>query len=51
MSKGFPLEQWDESGYRRSLSGIEENVSISESIFSLPDNYEYFSIGSGNVKM
>lgn len=51
MSKGFPLEQWDESGYRRSLSGIEENVSISESVFSLPENYEYFSIGGGNVKM
>lgn len=51
ISKGFPLEQWDESGYRRSLSGIEENVSISQSVFNLPDNYEYFSIGGGNVRM
>ena len=44
-SKGFPVEQWDEAGYHRSLSGIEENVSVSKKLFVLPDSYEYFIMG------
>jgi len=51
ISKGFPLEQWDEAGYHRSLSNIIEDVSISQALFALPDSYEYFSIGSGNVQL
>jgi len=48
-SKGFPLEQWDEAGYHRSLSNIKEGVSINQSLFQLPDSYDYFSIGSMNI--
>jgi hypothetical protein len=44
-AKGFPIEQWDVTGYRRSLSGIEENVVVDPSLFDLPADYGYFSIG------
>ena len=44
-SKGFPIEQWDMTGYRRSLSGIQENLTVDPSLFDLPDDYGYFSIG------
>lgn len=50
-SKGFPVQQWDASGYRRSLAGIEENVSVDGAIFDLPVDYGYFSIGAGNLRM
>ena len=50
-SKGFPVQQWDVSGYHRSLAGIEENVSVDGSIFDLPADYAYFSIGGGNLRM
>ena len=51
ISKGFPLEQWDETGYHRSLSNIKDNASIDRSLFKLPDDYEYFSIGGGNFNL
>jgi len=51
ISKGFPIEVWDVSGYHRSLIGVEEEASVSKTIFQLPDGYEYFSIGSGNIKI
>jgi hypothetical protein len=44
-SKGFPVEQWDLTGYRRSLSGVEENIAVDPALFTLPDGYSYFSIG------
>ena len=50
-SKGFPVQQWDASGYRRSLAGIEENVSVDGTLFELPADYAYFSIGGGNLRM
>lgn len=50
-SKGFPIQQWDASGYHRSLAGIEENVSVDGAIFDLPTDYAYFSIGAGNLRM
>ena len=48
IMKGFPIEQWDIAGYRRSLQEIRENVAVNETLFSLPDEYQYFSIGGGN---
>jgi len=51
ISKGFPLEQWDEFGYHRSLSSVKDEVSVNQSAFTLPDGYEYFSIGGGNIKL
>ena len=51
LSKGFPLEQWDMAGYHRSLSSVKDDVSVSQSLFKLPDDYEYFSIGGGNIKL
>ena len=44
-SKGFPVEQWDLTGYRRSLSGVSENVVVDPALFTLPDDYGYFSVG------
>jgi len=51
ISKGFPLEQWDETGYHRSLSSVKDDVSVDPSVFMLPENYEYFSIGGGSLKL
>ena len=51
ITKGFPIEQWDIAGYRRSLEEIRENVSVDEALFSLPDEYQYFSIGGGNSSL
>ncbi|MCW8963191.1 MAG: hypothetical protein OQL16_05285 [Gammaproteobacteria bacterium] len=51
ITKGFPIEQWDVSGYRRSLISIKEGASVSSSIFSLPDSYEYLRIGGGSIRL
>ncbi len=45
MSKGFPVQQWDATGYRRSLENVEVDYHISSDLFSLPDSYRYFSVG------
>ena len=46
-SKIIMLTLWDMTGYRRSLSGIQENVTVDHTLFELPDDYGYFSIGGG----
>ena len=51
MSKGFPIEQWDVTGYRRSFSGVEENAAVAKSLFTLPEQYQFMSIGGGNLQM
>jgi hypothetical protein len=51
ITKGFPIEQWDVSGYHRSLSTIKENEKVEQSLFALPSEYRYFSIGSGNFNL
>ena len=51
MSRGFPLEQWDVTGYRRRFTGVEENVAVDKSLFTLPEQYRYMSVGSGALQM
>lgn len=45
MSKGFPFEQWDIQGYRRSLINFEKGRQVDKSLFKLPQGYEFFSVG------
>ncbi len=45
MSKGFPVRQWDATGYRRSLENVEVDYHVDADLFLLPDSYRYFGIG------
>lgn len=45
MSKGFPVRQWDETGYRRSLEDVEVDYRVDAGLFALPDSYRYFGLG------
>jgi len=45
VSKGFPFEQWDIEGYRRSLVDYEEGKKVDRRLFALPDGYGFFTIG------
>lgn len=51
ITKGFPIEQWDVTGYRRSLKAISEDVMVDKSLFTLPSEYQYFIIGGGNYNL
>lgn len=45
MSKGFPFEQWNVEGYRRTLVDFEEGKMVDKKLFSLPEGYGFFSLG------
>ena len=41
---GFPVQEWDKNGKSRSLMSYKENQKMDISLFSLPENFQYFSI-------
>ncbi len=45
LEHGFPVQQWDTTGYRRSLLSFKENVVVDKVNFALPSNYGFFSMG------
>lgn len=45
MSKGFPVRQWDTTGYRRSLESVQADYKVSPDLFLLPDSYRYLGMG------
>ena len=47
ISKGFPFEQWDIEGHRRSFMQFNLDKNVDSTLFTLPEGYEFFMIGSG----
>ena len=43
---GLPIQQWDNTGYRRSLQAFEQDHPVDPALFTLPDYYNYFGVGA-----
>ena len=43
---GLPVQEWDASGYRRTLTNFKNQERVSTGLFELPDNYEHYRIDS-----
>ena len=44
MSRGFPIQQWDQAGYRRALEAYEEGVLVDAALFTVPPSYHRYSL-------
>jgi hypothetical protein len=42
---GLPVQEWDETGYFRTLTDFSENETVPAAVFELPGAYERFSPG------
>jgi len=42
---GLPVQEWDDSGYFRTLTDFNEHETVPAALFELPDAYERFSPG------
>jgi hypothetical protein len=45
LQYGLPLQEWDSSGYTKSLVDFSEQETMPLTLFALPDGYERFSPG------
>ena len=45
LEKGLPIREWDNSGYRRTLTDFSENVPIEPALFELPAGYTRRTLG------
>jgi len=45
LHHGLPVQEWDDSGYSRSLVGFSDNEMLPLTLFELPDGYDRFSPG------
>ena len=45
LSRGLPLAEWDESGYRRRLMDFHRVEDLPADTFLIPPDYEHFQIG------
>lgn len=43
--QGLPIQEWDETGYRRALVNYSEASSISTTLFEVPAAYQLYHIG------
>jgi hypothetical protein len=43
--QGLPIQEWDESGYRRALVNFSETSSVSRKLFEVPASYQLYHIG------
>ena len=43
---GLPVQEWDDTGYFRTLTDFSENETVPAALFELPGAYERFSPGS-----
>lgn len=43
LRHGLPIQEWDETGYRRTLVDFTEEESVDAGLFTLPQTYERFS--------
>lgn len=41
---GFPIIEWDSAGHRRQLENYTENASIPADLFTVPEDYESFTL-------
>ena len=41
---GLPVQEWDATGYRRTLVNFKNQESVSAGLFELPDNYDKYWI-------
>ena len=44
LENGLPIQEWDATGYRRSLVDFDESRRVSRTVFSLPTGYDRFSL-------
>lgn len=42
LRHGLPIQEWDETGYRRTLVDFSEEERVNAGLFTLPENYERF---------
>jgi hypothetical protein len=45
LRQGFPIQEWDDEGYRRFLADYREAEQVAGELFRLPQGYEHFSLG------
>lgn len=42
LRQGLPIQEWDETGYRRTLVDFSEAATVDADLFELPEAYERF---------
>jgi hypothetical protein len=45
LEKGLPIQEWDSSGYRRTLTDFRDKVPIDPGLFELPSGYDRHTLG------
>lgn len=45
LEKGLPIQEWDSSGYRRTLTDFRDKVTIEPGLFVLPSGYDRYTLG------
>ncbi|MDH3899856.1 MAG: hypothetical protein OEU51_02275 [Gammaproteobacteria bacterium] len=45
LEKGLPIQEWDNSGYRRTLTDFRDYVQIDPKLFELPSAYNRNTLG------
>lgn len=50
LSRGMPILEWDENGYRRKLLDFHSVDDLPADIFTIPDAYSHYEIG-GNIPL
>lgn len=43
--QGLPIQEWDETGYRRALVNFSAGDSVSRTLFDVPASYQLYHIG------
>jgi len=44
LQYGFPVREWDSSGYQRFLVDVKRNIVVSDELLTLPQEYKSYSI-------
>jgi hypothetical protein len=44
LDNGLPIQEWDATGYRRSLVDFDAATRVPRALFNLPTGYERFSL-------
>lgn len=47
LERGFPVLEWDETGYRRQLLDFRPVDDLPADVFVIPEGYRHYEIGAG----
>lgn len=49
QQEGLPVQEWDDAGYRRTLTDFRAGEAVPRELFVLPPDYERLQLGTGSA--